>query len=155
MKKPGDGFSTFELLIIFVVAALLATFVASKYSAVRQARHDEKRKNDVASIQLAIQSYWAQTGNFPSLAQMNDPSFQKKSLNNLQTSAIRDPLWSAKNKFCRSNGSPVFENSSSPNKGCYGYSALPAGCDNKATACSGYLLNARLETGGFYGRSST
>ena len=141
------GFSTLELVVIFVIAVILASFIASKFSAVRANSRDEHRKNDITELQLGIQSYWAQTGNFPSLAQMNNASFRLASLNKLDPGAARDPRWTSSIKYCASHGLLTFEDSLSPHAGCYGYVASPDGCDNKAVACSGYNLDARLENG--------
>src|SRR5579863_9352966 len=99
-----SGFSTLELVVIFAVAVILASFIASKYTAVSQAHRDDTRKNDITSLQLGIQSYWAQTGNFPSLAQMNSASFRNSSLNKLDTGAAQDPRWSSHNKYCARAG---------------------------------------------------
>lgn len=154
-KKTKGGFTTLELVVILIVVVMLATFIGSKYEIVRQTRRDDQRKNDIAALELGIESYWAQTGNFPSLAQLNNHEFRDTSLNKLDPGAAQDPSWNSRNKYCASQRTVTFENIASPHKGCYGYVPSPSGCDNKATACSGYSLNARLESGGFYSKSSS
>src|SRR5579871_5481698 len=146
-RRQQCGFSTLELIVIFTIVVILASFIISKYSAVTQAHRDDERKNDITALQLGIQSYWAQTGNFPSLAQMNSESFRNNSLNKLDPSTAQDPRWSPSNKYCAKSGALAFEDSLTPHIGCYGYVASPSGCDNKAVTCSGYNLNARLENG--------
>lgn len=154
-KRQQCGFSTLELVVIFTIAVILASFIVSKYSEITKAHHDDARKNDITALQLGIQSYWAQTGNFPSLAQINNATFRKDSLNKLDPAAAQDPRWYSSSKYCASNGKLTFEDSPTPHNGCYGYVASPAGCDNKAVACSGYNLTGRLENGTFYSKSSS
>ena len=149
------GFSTLELVVIFAIVVILASFIASKYTAVSQAHRDDTRKNDITSLQLGIQSYWAQTGNFPSVAQMDSATFRNSSLNKLDTRAAQDPRWNSHNKYCARAGTLTFEDSIIPHVGCYGYVATPAGCDNKAVACTGYSLNAHLENVTYYSKSSS
>ena len=154
-RRSNSGYSTIELALIFVVAVILAGFVASKYQAIRQTRRDDTRKNDITQLQLGIQSYWAQTGNFPSLAQMDSAGFRANSLNKLDPSAAQDPRWNSGNKYCATKGKLGFEDSLEPHTGCFGYVPSPSGCDNKDTACSGYSLSAKLEAGGYYSQSSS
>jgi Tfp pilus assembly protein PilE len=154
-RRQQCGFSTLELVVIFTIAVILASFIVSKYSVVTKSHRDETRKNDMSALQLGIQSYWAQTGNFPSLAQMNNVTFRNDSLNKLDPAVAQDPSWHPSNKYCASRGKLTFEASVAPHSGCYGYMASPTGCDNKAVACSGYNLNARLENGTFYSKSSS
>src|ERR1044071_397619 len=100
VKKNRSGFSTIELLIILVVVGLLVVFVAGKFNSIRQNSRDEQRKADINSLQLAVQSYWAQTGNYPSVAQLNSSVFRNTNLKSLTQGNFQDPKWSAKNKLC-------------------------------------------------------
>lgn len=153
-KKTSSGFSTVELLIILVVIGVLVAFIASKYAAVRQKSRDDQRRSDITSLQYAVQSYFAQTGQYPTADQLNNSSFRKRNIPNLADSALKDPRWNTKNSNCALDGTPVLESFTPPTSGCYGYTVTPANCDNKTTACTGYQLTARLESGSLFSKSS-
>ena len=153
-KKSGLGFSTLELLIIAVIVCLLAGVIITKFSAVRQSTRDEQRKTDITLLQDAVETYQAENGRFPTVAQLNSDSFRKINMKDLAAGALQDPKWSAKNKSCVKNGEVQVVDSANPPNGCYGYSALPPDCNATDVQCTDYVLIANLEAGSTYVKKS-
>lgn len=154
-QKKQFGFSTIELLIIVAIVSLLIVFVATHFASVRQKSRDDTRQTDIANLQFAAESYFAQSGKYPTLAQFNNASFRHNSTPNLPNGSWQDPSWPTKKGNCTANGSAVLVASEAPAVGCYGYVPTPAGCDNKKVICTGYELSAHLEAGGYFIKNSS
>ena len=153
-QKKHFGFSTLELLITFVIVCLLAALVVTKYSEVRQNNRDEERKADINALQDAVETYRAANGNYPSLNQINTPSFRKAELKSLDNNSLQDPRWNKGNKACAKGGLAILEGSTKPSAGCYGYALSPANCNNQAIVCTSYTLTAELENNQIYIKKS-
>lgn len=153
-KKSDHGFTTIELLIVFVVVIVLGSLILVTYDGVQQRKHDTDRKTDIIKLDGQIQAYQAETDKYPSLAQINNPSFRAANMKDLTENNFTDPSWKTSDKDCTSNSVAILQGSSTPQLGCYGYDPSPAGCDNKNTDCTSYILTADLETGGVYTKES-
>ena len=101
--------------------------------AVQASARDTERQTDIKSIHAQIEAYWAQIGYYPSLDELNDPSFVSENLKGLDTEALRDPQGSGETY------------ASIPGKNIYSYEVLPKNCDNSTTQCTSYTLTATLE----------
>lgn len=101
--------------------------------AVQANARDTERQTDIKSVHAQIEAYWAQMGYYPSLDDLNDPSFVSDNLRGLDSEALLDPQGSGK----------TF--ASSPGDHIYSYEVLPANCDNSVTLCQSYTLTATLE----------
>lgn len=154
MRFKNNGFSTLELLILIAVTIVLASVVFYEAKAVWQNNRNTDRKNNIVELQEPVDTYQAQTGKYPSSAQVNDASFRTKNLKTMTTGIMRDPKWQPSNNFCSLGGAPILQNSSTPAIGCYGYLPTPSGCDNNHVDCTGYLLSASLEGGGKFVKQS-
>jgi hypothetical protein len=100
---------------------------------------DTERKTDINALHGQVEAYQAVNGMYPSLAEMNDPSWRSKNLKGLDDAALQDPAGSAKTLVA----APVAHS--------YSYQATPAGCDNASKGdCTGYTLTATLDGGGTY-----
>jgi general secretion pathway protein G len=141
-KNRTRGFSVVELLIILVIIGILGLLVLTFYSGIQEKNRDNVRKTDIEKIQGAIESYNAQYGNFPTLAQLNSAAFRAANLKNLSSSELQDPKASSGNLV------------SSPASDVYSYAATPFGCDDKTTDCTGYTLTATLEAGGTFSKQN-
>lgn len=154
-KQRNLGFSTFELILALVIVCILGTIFLSKFGEVRQNNRNEQRKSDVVAIQTAIDTYKATNSKYPSLSQINNPAFRKESLRTLNDNYIKDPVWSKTNTLCSANGLPIFQSSTTPSSGCYGYAVSPTGCDNTAITCTSYSLVTNIEPGQTYTKVSS
>ncbi len=154
-QKNRLGFSTIELLIIFAVVSLLVAFIATHYASVRQKSRDDSRRTNISNLQFAAESYFAQSGDYPTLAQFNSALFRNKNMPALPNGSWQDPSWPTKKSECKVASVAVLVDLETPAVGCYGYVPTPAGCDNKKTICTGYEFSAHLEGGGYYVKNSS
>jgi len=153
-KTSSSGFTTIELLIVLVVVIVLGSLILVTYKGVQQRKHDTDRKTDIIKLDAQIHAYQAETDKYPSLTQMNNASFRASNMKELTEANLTDPLWKASNPNCTAGGVAILQGSSIPKPGCYGYDPSPAGCDNKNTDCTSYILTTGLETGGVYAKES-
>lgn len=153
-KAANFGFSTIELLLIIALVFLFSAVIIFEGKNVRQKNRDTARKDNIVALQDQAEAYQAETGNYPTVAQMNNANFRKTNLKNFDASLLRDPLWKSSNKSCTIDNQPILQDSSTPAVGCVGYKPVPAGCDNKALDCTSYILTANLESGGHYQKQS-
>jgi len=66
--KKQSGFTIVELLIVTVVIAILAAISVVAYNRIQQRGRDAQRKNDVATLQKALELYHADNGGYPTCA---------------------------------------------------------------------------------------
>lgn len=64
-KKPGQGFTIVELLIVIVVIGLLAALVIVQFSNVQARARDSERKSDIRAIQSKVAEFYALNGAYP------------------------------------------------------------------------------------------
>ncbi len=136
------GFTIVELLIVIVVIGILATLVIATFTGVQQKARNTKRQTDLVALDSHIEAYSGTNGYFPTLSNMNDPSFIAANMQGLDPSALRDPSGSSQTLV------------STPVAGAYAYQTTPSGCDNAASQCTGFTLTATLEGGGTYVKQS-
>lgn len=63
-KKIG-GFTLVELMVTISVIGILSTIVYANFGSARASARDDIRKTDLTSLQLAIELYKAQNGEYP------------------------------------------------------------------------------------------
>lgn len=153
-KAANFGFSTVELLLIIAIVILLGSVIIFEGKNFRQKNRDNTRKNNIVKIQNQVETYQAETGNYPTTAQINSATFRKANLNNFDAGLLKDPSWKETNKNCTLKNGAVLQESITPAPGCLGYKPIPAGCDNKTVDCTSYELTAGLESGGIYQKQS-
>jgi len=141
-KRP-NGFTTIELLLVFVVVVILAGLIAVNYRSVREHTRDTNRKSDITILQGEVEVYQAETGKYPTLTNLNSAGFRAQHFKDFDSNVLKDP----------DGKSPVLV--SAPQPKAFAYQALPAGCTNVGKdICTGYLITATLEQGGTYIKSS-
>jgi prepilin-type N-terminal cleavage/methylation domain-containing protein len=141
------GFTIIELLIVIVVIGILAALVLTSFAGVQARARDTERQTDVNSIAAQLEAYYANTGNYPTFAQMDDDptatsgSFYVDNLKGLDDNALKAPNGTGVNNLTATTTPTLVQ---------YGYVPAPTGCDNGAGGtCSTFTLywRAEAETG--------
>lgn len=142
-RAASRGFTVVELLIVVVVIGILAALVLVTYNGIHQRDRDKKRKDDIDIIYSKLESYQAQNGIYPTLANINDSPWRSTNMKDLDPKRLQDP----KGKAQILVANPV------PN--AYAYAPSPSKCDNSTNGnCTSYTLTATLEGGGNYVKQS-
>lgn len=142
LKRKQAGFTIVELLIVIVVIGILAAIVITTFVGVQKRARDSERKTDLNSMSSQIEVYFADSGKYPTLANMNDGGFRSTSLKGLKAEALADPS----NAGVQSLTATVPGASSTTRQ--YSYVVGPAGCDNDPALggdCTSFTLEANLE----------
>ncbi len=137
-KTKQSGFTIVELLIVIVVIGILATLVITTFTGIQQKARNTGRETDINALQGQLEAYFAQTGKYPTLADVQDVAaggFVKTNMKGLDVEAERDPKGAL---------GQVVQGAAGANQ--YGYVVTPAGCDNGAGGdCDSYTLTATYE----------
>lgn len=152
-KNTQSGFTIIELVIVFVVVVILATLVIFSYNGVRSRDRDAARQENIVSLQGELEIYYAQSSQYPTLAQINSQQWRSENMPELSASALEDPGWS-EDSACAKDGLAVLI--TEPAENCYAYHPTAANgeaCGSK-TPCAHYTLTATLETDEQYIKTS-
>lgn len=158
MKTSNNtrGFTLIELLVVVIIIGILGTLVAMTYGGVQTKNRNKQRQANIDTIQSELETYNAQYGQYPTLANLNDASWRKVYLKDLKAQTLQDPQWSSKISGCTVAHTPVV--ASAVTKDCYAYQVTNAdgtACDNSAkNVCAHYTLTALLEDGQKYVKAS-
>jgi hypothetical protein len=109
----------------------------------QQAAKDSKRKVDINALQSQLEAYYANTGTYPTLAQMNDAAFRSQNMQGLDSSALKDPDGIEEKLVAN------------PAKNVYAYTVTTS--DGKActgTNCAKFALTATLSDGSQYTKAN-
>ncbi len=154
-KRPKNGFTIIELLLVIVILCVLGALVALTASGVRAKNRNSDRQVHIDTLKGQLEGYYAQTDKYPTFANLNDPTWRKTNLPKLKNDALQDPRWNKRVSGCAENDQAVV--ASEPKANCYSYqvtSAEGSTCDNLQVVCSHYTLTASLEGGEKYVKSS-
>jgi len=147
LKRKQQGFTIVELLIVIVVIGILATLVITTFTGIQQKARDTKRQTDVNAMQGQIEAYFAQNGKYPTLTNMNTPSWVSANLKGLDSAALCDP-----------KGACPATLADNPANNVYAYHVRASdgttACDNSTNDCAVYTLTATLEAGGTFTKSN-
>jgi prepilin-type N-terminal cleavage/methylation domain-containing protein len=141
LKKRQSGFTIVELLIVIVVIGILATLVIVTFTGIQQKARDSKRQTDINAVDSHIESYYAQSGNYPTFAQLTDATWRSTNMKGLDPSALTDPKGAA-----IGNSTAV--------SGTYKYGFVSQHTDNTAcsatgttddTSCTKFVISGTLE----------
>lgn len=135
IRSNKKGFTIVELLIVFVVIAVLGTLVVTTFNGVQQRSRNQDRERDLEVLKAQLESYHIQHGYYPSLAHMNDAKWLKENMKSLDTGVLQPP------------GSDQKKLAQTATKDQYGYNVTPVDCNNAEGGqdCTAYTLVARLE----------
>lgn len=147
LKNKSKGFTIVELLIVIVVIGILATLVIVTFTGIQQKARNSQRQTDINALDSHIEAYYAQKGNYPTLAQMNDAGWRGTNMKGLDPAALVDP------KGDSAATAPLDGSAASATK--YSYVATESTNSNAActstdvntddTACDTFTLTAKLE----------
>ena len=65
MQRMRAGFTLLELLVVIAIIGILAAIVYASFSDSRSSARDAQRKTDLKQLQLAIELYKSQNGQYP------------------------------------------------------------------------------------------
>jgi prepilin-type N-terminal cleavage/methylation domain-containing protein len=91
LKQRQSGFTIVELLIVIVIIGILATLIIVTFSGIQQKARDTQRKTDINALQSHVEAYYAQKGNYPTLAQLNDDAWRHANMKGLDDDALTAP----------------------------------------------------------------
>lgn len=60
-----SGFSLIELIVVIAIVSILSGIVYASFGGARAAARDDVRKSDLKQLQLAVETYRAQNGQYP------------------------------------------------------------------------------------------
>lgn len=140
LKNKQKGFTIVELLIVIVVIGILAAIVIVTFTGVQKKARDSDRKSDVNAISGLLEVYFADKGQYPTLANLNSA--------NTAGSWRGDNMKDLKDDLITAPGGTVGLVGSGAAVTNYQYVTIPATCDNTTgNECTGYVLTGTLEQG--------
>ncbi|HSX46350.1 MAG TPA: hypothetical protein VLG27_05135, partial [Candidatus Saccharimonadia bacterium] len=146
ISAPTGAVPLSQLLSQLGYADLLSSLQSSASSgSITGNANDSKRQADINSLQTQLEAYFQQSGNYPSLGDMNDDSWLTQNMPDLDRSALQDP--------------------DGPNDGLVATLAAKAyayqptddsgnSCEADDTQCSKYTLTATLSDGTTYQKAN-
>ena len=153
--RRTSGFTIIELLVAVVVLCILAALVGLTYSGVRAKNRNADRQTAINTVKGQLETYYAATTTYPTLANMNDAAWRTKNLPHLKHDSLQDPRWSKSVSACTAKEEVIL--AAEPAANCYSYQVTSgdgSACDNDKTPCVHYTLTASLEGGEQYAKSS-
>lgn len=142
LKNKSKGFTIVELLIVIVVIGILATLVIVTFTGIQKKARDSQRQTDINAVNSQLAAFYAENGYYPALADLNTPSWVSTNLKGLDPASLQAP-----------NSTKPLAAAASTNTDEYSYAAT--GCDTGTPVkCTGYSLNAHLESGSDFTKES-
>ena len=151
--KKQKGFTIVELLIVIIIIGILATLVLVTYSGVQAKARDSKRQTDIDAVDSHLETFFAQYGFYPTLADLQQTgagNFTATFLQGLDPAALTSP----------DNGT-IAATAANSGGWSYGYVATnpttPSSCSNTTATtitggvpqnngCTAFTLTADLES---------
>jgi prepilin-type N-terminal cleavage/methylation domain-containing protein len=141
-EKRNQGFTIVELLIVIVVIGILAAIVIVAYSGITAKGRDGQRVSDVAAIVTQLEAYKSDSGNYPSLLNLNSPAWRTTNMKGLDGEAIVDPSTACDPTI----STTCVKAAPAPKSYAYAVSDMAgATCEADATTCVQYTLTATYE----------
>ena len=141
------GFTIVELLIVIVVIGILALLVITTYSGIQAKARNSKRQTDIQSLQTQLEAFFSENGYYPSLGDMNSPTWRAANMKSLDQNALVDP-----SSNCDPSKTTANCLASSPSAKVYSYQVgngqgdgVGASCEDSDTTCAKYTLTAKYD----------
>ena len=129
MKKnisQNKGFSIIELIIVLLISSVISLVVIPNYEKIQKYAKESTSKNQLYNLQLAIETYFLENGNYPSSETIENLIVILKS-NDLLKNEIKNPFTNS-SLTNNDNSGKINYVSSSPNNS---YSLEVFGTNNK------------------------
>jgi prepilin-type N-terminal cleavage/methylation domain-containing protein len=143
LKNKSKGFTIVELLIVIVVIGILATLVIVTFTGIQQKARNSQRQTDVNAMDSHVEAYYAQTGNYPTFAQLSDATWRGTNMKGLDPQALIDPKGNALANAQAATG--VYTYSYVATESANANAACTATGTTDDTQCDTFTLSANLE----------
>jgi len=140
-----SGFTILELLLVLIVIIILIAFIGTTYAGIREKERNTTRQDNLALIKSSLELYYAENYKYPTLGNMNSPTWIAQNLQNFNNALLKDPSSSSETLVA------------APKPHAYAYIVTGAdgsACNNITVQCAQYTLTATLEGGGTFSQSS-
>lgn len=146
LTRKQQGFTIVELLIVIIVIGILATLVLVTFTGIQQSARNTQRQTDIKAVASHLETYNAKNSYYPTLTDVNDPTFVSGTLKGLDKESTRDP------KAGTAAADYQFKDGDATSLK-YGYSATKddgSACDNTiaGSECTKFVLSYVEEGGG-------
>jgi prepilin-type N-terminal cleavage/methylation domain-containing protein len=135
-RASQKGFTILEMLLVVVIICLLAAIIFSTIAGVRRNQRNQERRRDIQDVYQQLEAYNVDNAKYPTLSDMNSPTWLKTNMKTLNKESLRDP------------SSKSYSLVAAPMKDAYAYQVTAAdgsSCDNITKPCAHYTLTATLE----------
>ena len=137
-RGKQSGFTILELLLIIVAIGVLGALVFSTYASVQRNRRNQERQRDIQDAYQQLENYYvaSDSSRYPTLRDLNTPTWRMSNMKTLDRESLRDPA------------SRLYTLVAKPMKDAYSYDVTAADgspCDNQNKVCAHYTLTATLE----------
>ncbi len=136
-----EGFTLIELLVVMAIIGVLASLIFLNVESSLGKARDAQRKNDLRTIQTALELYHSDNGEYPTTEWVNSKNGGEW-ISGLTASYIKIMPADPKNSGCISNITNPRDDSGSPN--CFTYAYYSGGWNN-FNSNDNYILTTRLE----------
>lgn len=137
-QENTSGFTVVEILVVLLIIGVLTTILLLTYSGIEQHQRNNTRIADIKLIQSNLETYYAESGFYPTLVEMNDQSWTETNLKGLDQNSMIDPG--------SSFSVPTFAATLTKNEYTYAPTSSDGkACNDKTVACAKYTLSAQLE----------
>ena len=143
--RKQEGFTIIELLIVIIVVGVLAIVVVFAYAGIKQKDRNNERHDDITIIHAQVEQYFAQTGKYPTISDLNSTSWRKANMKAFDADWLKDP--SGKTSALADK----------PAASVYSYQATTSDnstCNDSGKNCVKYVLTATYEGGGTFTESN-
>lgn len=145
LKNKNKGFTIVELLIVIVVIGILATLVIVTFTGIQQKARNSQRQTDINALDSHIEAYYAQTGNYPTYAQLTSSTWRSANMKGLDPEALVDPKGNSIDDAQADSGTYTYSYVATEGSGTGATACTSADVNTDDTACDTFTLSANLE----------
>src|ERR1035438_3972043 len=89
-KSDVSGFTVIELVFVLLIVGILLAIIFSAYNGVHRNQNNQNRENAVNTISKNLEAYYVDNSDYPTLIEMNTPTWLAKNMPNLNSAELRD-----------------------------------------------------------------